>query len=99
MASPITAHELYRTPEFAALCKRLGVAWYLPTLKLTIEVGLPDELVRITHEYQARPGYREQMEKNSMSETTTAFNEAWRTFMHAPDYVPPEPPTVVTGSK
>lgn len=44
--------EVYHWPEFLALCKRLGVAWQLPTtsIVLTIREG---EAVGVYHEYRA----------------------------------------------
>jgi hypothetical protein len=48
---PLTSLEVYRWPEFKALCLRLGVRWEARTTRLVIDLPGPDAPIRVTHEY------------------------------------------------
>ncbi len=47
------SYDVYHWPEFQAFCRRLGVAYDLPTLDLTITMRF-DETVEIAHKYRGQ---------------------------------------------
>ena len=78
----VSGFEVYRSPEFQALCERFGIAWGLPTKSLTITLT-EDEMVVV----QTYPGTAEPEKKaNKPIDTTTLQNETWRTAMPRPDH-------------
>lgn len=73
---PITGYEMYRWPEFKALCARLGIAWDLPTGDMVITIP-QDGMVMVQHEYQAR--VPKDADKAAIVDTSNEHNETWRT--------------------
>lgn len=77
LEQPLCGHDLYKLPEFKALCERIGIAWGLPTNGLVIEIPEDlDALVKITQTYQARSNSK----ADAPVETTDYHNERFRTF-------------------
>lgn len=52
LGMPITGMELYRMPEWTALCKAIGID-IKPTTGLIIHVKAPDEVVEVFESYHA----------------------------------------------
>lgn len=71
----ITGWDLYRSPEFRALCDLLGVWWEGPTRTLTIRID--EDKVTITQEYL---GSQPRAEEAVVAvDTTSLQNEKFRT--------------------
>lgn len=88
---PITGYELFRLPEFIALCERLGIDWKLPTRHLTIEVPVyPEDAVKITQTYLT--GGHEAYEKSRSIDTTSSNNTRFVTRK-----MPADPASYATG--
>lgn len=54
LGAPVYCHEVYKWPEFRALCERLGVPWELATKSISIEMSDSEAEVLITHKYVCR---------------------------------------------
>lgn len=52
-ATSAHSQDVYRSPEFQAFAKRLGILWGLHTLSLTIELPV-EGMVKVTQSYHAR---------------------------------------------
>jgi hypothetical protein len=50
---PLVCYQVYAWPEFAALCKRLGIDHAALTKSLVIRFEDPDAVVEVTHCYLA----------------------------------------------
>ncbi len=49
MNTKITGFDIWRLPEFKALCDRIGIDHSLPIIGLVIDIPSPDELVKVTY--------------------------------------------------
>lgn len=76
---PAISRDVYHSDEFKAFCERFGIAWGLPTTKLTIVLD-NEEVMRVTQEYNAT----NVTNKPRVIDTTTIHNEAYRTAIADP---------------
>lgn len=44
---PFKSVDVYHWPEFQALCKRLGIDWFVGTKSIVIELNSPNENVKV----------------------------------------------------
>lgn len=71
----LCSHELYKMPEFKALCDRLGIPWEFATTGITIKIG-DYELVEVTHTYRVEDKHKP---KSDVIETTNLHNQEYKT--------------------
>lgn len=75
---PMTAYEVYKSPEFQAFCKRFGIAWDLATLDLVITFKR-DSLLEVSQVYVLRP-------EKDVVDTTNAHNREYETSVPKPEF-------------
>lgn len=69
--------EVYKLPEYKALCERLGIPWELATTGITIKLGAHDELVEVTQTFRV-------IDTKKKTETTNLHNKEWVTHKPCP---------------
>lgn len=85
---PLLCHEVYRMPEFQALCLKLGILWEADTQQLTIEFQSWDKPIKITHVYHAESPARRQQHKIDPAKLKEEFMRAVRpACMPKPDRI------------
>lgn len=77
----VDGHEVFRWPEFKALCERLGVEYALPSSSITIRVAI-GECPVVTQEYLGKD--LNDPAPNRAVNTTNLHNEVYETHSNCP---------------
>ena len=84
--TPVDGYEVFRWPEFKALCERLGVEYSLPSSSITIRVAIGEPPI-ITQDYHGKDFNEPTPER--IINTTNLHNETYET--HSPRPAVPHP--------